>query len=189
MGIARGKPGEAHNKIARKYFKLGSLKYFMKTPMQRSFASLFILATLSVSGFAQTSHNRYEVETLANPNPGKKDTREVNAILIFEKDGLRIQSRRSNEVSKVFKYTNIKTADHSFSKKLSFSPTAGMIVLSVVTGLPFFLMPRRKEKHWLVLTTSDDFAVLKIENDNYRLIRLELLMKRVEVADINEEDQ
>ena len=127
----------------------------MKTPMQRRFVSLFItLAILSASGFAQTSLNRYEVETLANPNPGKKDTREVNAILIFEKDGLRIQSRRSNEVSKVFKYTNIKTADHSFSKKLSFSPTAGMIVLSVVTGLPFFLIPRRKEKHWLVLTTS-----------------------------------
>jgi len=144
---------------------------------------------LTTSGFAQTSPNRYEVETLANPNKGRKDTREVNAVLIFERDGLKIQSRRSNEIFKEFKYSEIKTADHSFSKKLSFTPSAGMIALSVMTGLPFFLLPTRKEKHWLVLTTNNDFAVLKIENDNYRLIRLELLTKKVDLADIDEEDQ
>ena len=151
--------------------------------------TVIFVIVISSSGFAQTSPNRYEVETLANPNRGKKDTREVNAVLIFEKDGLKIQSRRSNQVFKEFKYVDIKTADHSYSKRLSFSPSAGTIILSVVTGLPLFLLPTRKEKHWLVLTTRDDFAVLKIENDNYRLIRLELLTKKIELADIDEEDQ
>ena len=44
----------------------------------------FQLIAISVLG--QAARNRYEVEWLTNPNAGKKDTREVNAVLMFEKD-------------------------------------------------------------------------------------------------------
>ena len=59
-------------------------------------ALMFLL--MAVSALGQGTLNRYEVEWLTNPNAGKKDTREVNAVLMFEKDGIRIHSRRSKEI-------------------------------------------------------------------------------------------
>jgi len=148
---------------------------------------LTVLLLIQTSGFAQSLPNHYEVETLANRNPGKKDTREVNAILIFEKDGLKIRSRRSAEVFKEFKYTDIKSAEHSYSKKPKFSgEMAGAIALTLVTGLPIFLFAIKKDKHWLTVASGDDYAVLKIENDNFRQIRMELLVRGISVVDVNE---
>jgi len=146
--------------------------------------TLLILLFLSRSVFPQ---NRYEVETLKNPDPGKKDTREVNAVLIFEKDVLSIRSRRSKEVFKEFKISDIRAVEHSYTKKPIFSPLmAGAIALSVVTLLPIFLFAIKKDKHWLTVVAGSDFAVLKIENDNYQLIRTEFIARNIGVVDINE---
>ena len=60
------------------------------------------------------------------------------------------------------------------------------LALTVMTGMPVFLFMREKEKHWLVVATDDDYAVLKIENDNYRLIRMEFVVKKVGIVDIDE---
>ena len=63
--------------------------------MKILFAFLLLITLAQFSNLAaQTSPNRYETEYLTNPNPGKKDTREVNAVLVFEKDSLKIYSRR-----------------------------------------------------------------------------------------------
>lgn len=138
--------------------------------------------------FAQGKINRYEVEILANPNPGKKDTRQVNAVLMFEPESVKIRSRRSDEYFKEFKYTDIVSAEHSYTKKPFYSLSLGTtIALTALTGLPLFLMPRKKERHWLTLVTEDDFAVMKIENDNYRMIRNECIVKKLSVIDIRED--
>ncbi|MGD9564443.1 MAG: hypothetical protein AB7F88_19520 [Pyrinomonadaceae bacterium] len=138
-------------------------------------------------GLSQAGPNRYEVEILTNPNPGKKDTRQVNAVLIFDTEGLRIQSRRSNEVFKDFKYSEIKSAEHSFTRKPRFSVSRSTaIALTVFTGLPFFLLPGRKEKHWLTIVTDGDFAVMKIENDNYRMIKNEFVVRKIDITSFNE---
>ena len=63
------------------------------------------------------------------------------------------------------------------------------VAMTVLTGLPIFLLTRTKEKHWLTIVSDDDFAVLKIENDNYRLIKLEFATKKIEVANINEDKE
>ena len=45
--------------------------------------------------------------------------------------------------------------------------------MALLSGMPHFLLAgREKEKHFLIVATDDDYAVLKIENDNYRLIRM-----------------
>ena len=31
--------------------------------------------------------------------------------------------------------------------------------LSVLSGVPFFLLAKEKEKHWLIVATDDDYAV------------------------------
>src|SRR5215203_6947722 len=146
-------------------------------------ALIFLLMTVAALG--QGALNRYEVEWLTNPNAGKKDTREVNAVLIFEKDGIRIQSRRSREIFKEFRYSDIRSAEHSYSKRFPFQNRTA-IALGVLSGLSILMMAREKEKHWLMVATDDDYAVLKIENDNYRLIRMELIVKKVGIVDIDE---
>lgn len=148
---------------------------------------LIVLIMQLPYALAQTKPNRYEVEILTNPNPGKKDTRQVNAVLVFDAETLRIQSRRNNEVFKEFKYSDISSAQHSYTKKPFFSVSRGTaIALTVFTGLPFFLLPGRKEKNWITVVTDTDFAVMKIENDNYRMIKNEFIVKKIEITSFNE---
>lgn len=145
---------------------------------------------LPIGGLAQTTKNRYEVELFANPNPGRKDTREVNAVLIFDNDVVRIQSRRNKTVFKEFKYSELKSVEHSFSKtpvSLQLSTTA--IIMTALTGLPIFFLRFKKQKHWLNIVSDKDFAVLKIENDNFRMIKNEFAIKSVEIENINEDKQ
>jgi hypothetical protein len=56
----------------------------------------------------------------------------------------------------------------------------------LLSGMPLFLLAKEKEKHWVIVATDDDYAVLKIENDNYRLIRMEFIVKKVGIVDIDE---
>ena len=39
----------------------------------------------------------------------------------------------------------------------------------------------RKPSHWLSMTTENDFAVLKLENDNFKLITLEFKIRKFNV--------
>ena len=125
---------------------------------------------------------------LKNPNAGRKDTREVNAVLSFEPDSVRIESRRSKGVFKEFKYSDIKTVEHAYKDESPFRVSkGGVIALSIFTGSPLLLLlAREKEKHFLLVATEEDYAVMKIENDNYRLIRMEFIVKKVGIVDIDE---
>ena len=155
--------------------------------MKRTIVLTLLLQFITTAAFGQSASNRYEVELLKNPNAGKKDTREVNAVLIFEKDAIKIQSRRSREIFKEFRYSDIRSAEHSYSGKVPFRMSKGTIALSVLSGMPLFLLAREKEKHWLMVATDDGYAVFKIENDNYRLIRMEFIVKKIGIVDIDED--
>lgn len=155
--------------------------------MKRSIILTLILQLIAISALGQTAGADYEVELLTNPNAGRKDTREVNAVLVFEKDGIRIQSRRSSEIFKEFRYSDIRSAEHSYSRKpKSQMSERTMLALTLLSGMPLFLLAKEKEKHWVIVATDDDFAVMKIENDNYRLIRMEFIVKKVGIVDIDE---
>src|SRR6185436_17949520 len=108
--------------------------------------SLILLPTCVLS---QAPITRYEVEALKNPGAGGKDTREVNAVLIFENDTIKVQSRRSKEIFEELRISDIRAVEHSYSKKPIFSPVmAAAIAFSVVTLLPVFLFAIKKDKHW-----------------------------------------
>ena len=155
--------------------------------MKRLIVLTLITQFVIASVFGQTGATPYEVELLRNPNAGRKDTREVNAVLMFEKDGIRIQSRRSKEIFKEFRYSDIRSAEHSYSRKSKFQMSERtMLALILLSGMPLFLLAREKEKHWVIVATDDDYAVIKIENDNYRLIRMEFIVKKVGIVDIDE---
>lgn len=145
---------------------------------------IFLILVISSSVFGQTV-NRYEAEMVKNPNKGGKDTREVNAVLIFDKDALKIDSRRKNETFKDLKYSDIKYVEHSYSKSPLSTDTTKVLILAMFTGgLPLFY--RQEEKHWLTILSKNDFVVLKIENDNYRLLKMEFMVRDFDIININE---
>ena len=146
---------------------------------------IFLILILSQFAFAQVKPNRYEVEILMNPNKGGKDTREVNSVLVFEKDSVKVNSRRKMDLTyKDFKYTDLKFVEHSFSKMPFTTAASRAAYLTFLIGLPVFYFAN--EKHWLTLMTDDDFAVLKVENDNYRLLKMEFMVRGFDVVNINE---
>jgi hypothetical protein len=148
---------------------------------------ILLILMLSQVAFAQVATSQYEAEIFKNPNKNGKDTREVNAVLAFEKDNLKVTSRRKKEIFKDFKYSDIKYVEHSFSKTPLVTAATKALILAVFTGLPLFYS--ENEKHWLTIVTDDDFVVLKIENDNYRLLKMEFLVRKFDVININENRQ
>lgn len=146
---------------------------------------LFLVLVFAQTAFAQNLVNRYEVEIMKNPNKGGKDTREVNAVLSFEKDSVKIISRRKNEVFKEFKYSEIDYVEHSYSKRPFMTSATKAAILTLATGLPIFY--GQEEKHWLTLLSDNDFVVMKVENDNFRLLRMEFAVRKFDVITINED--
>ena len=148
--------------------------------------SLVALVLQTSFVFSRTP-NRYEAELLMNPNPGRKDTRQVNAVIAFEKDSIKIYSRRKNGDFKEFPYKNIKLVEHSFSKSPPVSQRTRTLLLMLLTGVP--VLYGDEEKHWLTIVGENDFAVLKIENDNYRLLKMEFVIRNLDIYNINEDRQ
>lgn len=144
---------------------------------------LCVVVFASATALAQTkTFNRYEVEILLNPTVGKKDTREVNAVVIFETDKVVVKSRRNSEIFKEMKYSDVRFAEHSFSKRPWITQAAVSALTAAFTGLPFYI--GSDEKHWISVVGTDDFFVLKLENDNFRQIKAEFMIRNVELDDI-----
>src|SRR5687767_1842762 len=124
-------------------------KLTLSRDMKRTIVLTLTFQFMIVSVFGQAASSLYEVEILKNPNAGRKDTREVNAVLMFEKDGIRIQSRRSKEVFKEYRYSDIRSAEHAFRRRSWNQMSRGTaIALTVLSGMPIFLVGRQKEKHF-----------------------------------------
>ena len=93
--------------------------------MKRIIVLTLIIQFIAASALGQAALNRYEVEILMNPNAGRKDTREVNSVLMFEKDGIRIQSRRSVEIFKPVSVLGYKVGGAFLFEEVSVSESNG----------------------------------------------------------------
>ena len=121
--------------------------------MKRIIVLTLIFQFITTSALGQAASVPFEVEMLKNPNAGRKDTREVNAVLVFEKDGIRVQSRRSKEIFKEFRYSDIKSAEHAYRRRSPYQMSRGTsVALALLSGMPIFLLAgREKEKHFLIV--------------------------------------
>jgi hypothetical protein len=104
--------------------------------MKKSILFSLVVLLLQTSFVFTQKLNRYEAELLMNPNAGRKDTREVNAVIAFEKDSIKIYSRRKNGDFKEFPYKTIKLVEHSFSKNPLITRRTQTLLLMMLTGLP-----------------------------------------------------
>ncbi len=140
---------------------------------------IFAVLVLALTTFGQSmSFQKYEVEILENRGLGKRDTREINAIIMFEKDSLIVKSRRNKTVFKTFEYSKIKSVEHLYLSGQPEIDNSDTSIIATFFGDLRNVMFERKPSHWLSMTTENDFAVLKLENDNFKLITLEFKIRK-----------
>lgn len=143
-----------------------------------------ILLVTTPFALAQTRTNgTYRVEVLVTD--GKKSKQE-KATLSYGENSVKITSIRPGAFSKEFNYADIKGADYSYSKKPLLS-TGGAIVTAIFLGLlvlPFLFM--KKKQHWLTIKTENDYAVIKLDKENFRQIKAELETHNVTITTVDE---
>lgn len=99
-------------------------------------------------------------------NTGDKGE-EQEAILLFEEAALVVRSR-SGSVLKTLAYADIKGAEYSYAKSPRWKSGIGLAVAFGIFALPMFFM--KGKKHWLTIAAEKDFAVLRLDKNNYRII-------------------
>lgn len=151
-------------------------------------ASLVCLITIVASPFAFAADKPYKVEQVINDG---KDSKETDAILMIKDSSFSISPDKTKfkAQGKEFAFSDIKTADYSFSKKPMLS-AGGAIASAIFIGLlvvPFLFM--KKKNHWLSVQTEKEFVVIKLDGSNYRQIVSEFETHSVKVNTVKEEDE
>ncbi len=93
---------------------------------------------------------------------------EKSVRLIFDRDRLVVEADKGSTVFKSFPYASIKSADYSYSKHPRWKAGLGAAIVLGVFALPIFFM--KSKKHWLTIKTADDFAILRLDKNNYKII-------------------
>lgn len=121
---------------------------------------------------------------------GKKSKETDSTLSINENDFQIIPEKQSfKQHGKSFAFSDIKTAEYSYSKKPMLSG-GGAVATAILLGLfvvPFLFM--KKKNHWLSVQTEKEFAVLKLDGSNYKAIIAEFETHGVKVSELKEEDK
>lgn len=157
--------------------------------LRRLVSALLVVSMLAVtSAFAQTAAPKvYDVELVV---PEGKKSVETDADITFTETGIKVVPDKAKYVgqSKEFAYTEIKQADHSYSKKPMLSgggAIATALLVGFIFAIPFLFI--KKKKHWMTVQTEKEFAVIKLGDQNYRSIVAEFETHSVKVNDLKEE--
>lgn len=114
----------------------------------------------------KTSLMTFEKVDLLVPKGNKVQEKSVR--LLFDGNSLIIDADKGETIYKTFPYTSIVSAEYSYSTKPRWKTAIGAAVLIGVFALPIFFM--KSKQHWLTIRTAEDFAVLHLDKDNYRVI-------------------
>lgn len=99
-------------------------------------------------------------------NTGEK-AEEQDAVLRFEDAALIIYGRGGSPL-KTLAYADIKGAEYSYSKSPRWKSGIGAAIAVGIFALPVFFM--KGKKHWLTIAAEKDFAVLRLDKKNYKLV-------------------
>lgn len=157
----------------------------------RRIVALFL--TLSIfavtSAYAQTAGKVYDVELAIAE--GKK-TVETDADITFNEKSFTVMPDKAvfKSSARTIAYTDIKQADHSYSKKPMLSgggAVATALLVGFIFALPFLFI--KKKKHWMTVQSGTEFAVIKLGDKNFRQIVAEFETHGVKVNDLKEQDK
>ena len=100
--------------------------------------------------------------------PKGDKAKEKSARLIFDGNNLVIDGDKGETIYKTFPYASIVSADYSYSTKPRWKAALGAALLIGVFALPILFM--KSKQHWLTIKTANDFAILRLDKDNYKII-------------------
>ena len=99
-------------------------------------------------------------------------SRQTSVVVTFLDTTLSVKSK-NNVVSKTFKYSDIKSAAYSYSKSPRWKTGLGLGAASLVLP-PLLLIAiplgfTKHRRHWLMIRTEKDYAVLKLSKSTRKL--------------------
>ncbi len=98
---------------------------------------------------------------------------EKSATIGFGDDSLLVETRRGS-FTKTFNYNDIKAIEYSYSKSPRWKTGVGLAAASIVfpplllVALPIGFSKHRR--HWLMIRTDKDFALLKLSKRNRKMV-------------------
>ncbi len=100
------------------------------------------------------------------------ETEETEAVLSLEDGKLLVTSRKEGAVLKEIAYEDIKAAQYTFSRHPRWKEGDGFAGVVGVLAAPVFFL--KGKKHWLTIQTADDYALLRLDKNNYQIVLLAL---------------
>jgi hypothetical protein len=149
----------------------------------KSTALILIFILISVSGpelFAQEKISQhadvFEKVEMISVRGDKAD--HVSVRLRLEEDSLVIESRKTGSTLKNFKYSDIKSAEYSYSKHPRWKAGVGTAAGSLIFApLLFIALPiaiplafSKAKRHWLTIKSEQDYVVLKLDKNIRKLM-------------------
>lgn len=134
---------------------------------------LFILLVNPFAILAQTSLIEppvfEEIELLVQRGD---NVNEKSVNVTFADDQMLIESK-NRQISKIFLYTDIRSAEYSYSKNPRWKTGLGIGAAAFIFP-PLFLVAiplgfSKHRRHWLTIKTENDYAVLKLSKSNRKI--------------------
>jgi len=99
---------------------------------------------------------------------GSEKAREEDVVLSLDETQLIVLNKASLDQMKALPYQEIKAAEYSYSKAPRWKTDGVAAVTISVLTMPLFFL--KGKKHWLTVRTANDYAVLHLDKNDYRLI-------------------
>lgn len=100
-------------------------------------------------------------------NTGDKPV-QTDAILRLEDDRVVIRAKQGAAELKSFLKGDVKSAEYSYSKSPRWKSGAAVALAAGVFAIPIFFM--KGKQHWLTINSENDYAVLRLDKSNYKII-------------------
>ncbi len=131
-----------------------------------AFAVVVAIGSLHTSLAAQAAGDQFhKIKLLVNT--GTKPA-ETDVTLRLENDRVVLTARDGGAELKSLPYKHIKSAEYSYSKSPRWKSGIGAAVAVGLFALPIFFM--KGKKHWLTVHGEGDFALLRLDKNNYKII-------------------
>ena len=96
------------------------------------------------------------------------ETKQVDVVISYATDRFQVLHNKTRQALKDFPYAAFNGAEYSYSKSPRWK--------SGLSISPFLFLSCGK-KHWLLVKTANDYAMLQLDKGNYKLVLADLEMR------------